>query len=553
MLTRLSVTNYALIRELQVDFEPGFNIITGETGAGKSILLDALGLIMGDRADLQLFRDSGNKCVVEGTFRLTNHDLDAFFKDNDIDFDEETILRREITPSGKSRAFINDTPVGLNIMKELGLNLIDIHSQHQNLDLASNHFQLKIIDSVADTSGLKGLYREKLLAYRKTVETLAQLRDMAEKSKSDLDYYQFQYTQLHDARLRENEQDELEMELKVLTHSEEIKNTLADVLQTLDNEQSSSINQLKEVSKKLSRISNYLPPAGHLPERIESCYLELKDILNETEALAEKIEYDPDRLAKVNERLGQIYDLEQKHHVSSVAELLALQNQFGEKMSEAEGYSGEIERLEKLEKVQMSELKTASGKLSGKRAGVFKQVQERTTSVLQQLGMPNARFSIRHTVTGNFSPSGNDLIEFLFSANKDIEPGEISRIASGGEMSRLMLAIKTLASGSKMLPTIIFDEIDSGISGETAFKMAAILKVLSASAQVINITHLPQIAGKGDSHYIVYKVENDEGTSTFMKKLSEGERVAEIAKMMAGDKVSESSLDTARELLRRSL
>jgi DNA repair protein RecN (Recombination protein N) len=551
MLTRLSVTNYALIRDLQVDFGPGFNIITGETGAGKSILLGALGLILGNRADLQVLKDNNEKCIIEGTFRIGNYAIDSFFTENDLDPEPDTILRREITNSGKSRAFINDTPVSLNILKELGNLLIDIHSQHQNLSLADNQFQLNIVDAIAITKEELSDYTQKLKQYKNTVALLANLKDTAEKAKADLGYFQFQFDQLNNANLRENEQIELEKELEILTHAEEIKSTLNDLSTVLDGNQISAISQIKDGVKRLLKIKAYYQSADTISTRLESCYLEMKDIVSEISTSSEKIEFDPGRIEKINESLSLIYNLQQKHHVSSVAELISLKNSFGEKIDEAEGFDEEILILEKLLAEQEEKLNTSARILSEKRKSIFGKMQENISTKLRLLAMPNAQFVIRHSFTTDYTAYGLDRIDFLFSANKDVEPGEISRIASGGEMSRLMLAIKSVVSGSKILPTIIFDEIDSGISGETAFRMAAILKDLSEKVQVINITHLPQIAGKGDTHYLVYKVENEEGTSTFMKKLTGQERIEEIARMVAGDQYSETSIDTAKELLNR--
>jgi DNA repair protein RecN (Recombination protein N) len=550
MLTKLTISNYALIHELSVEFQRGLNSVTGETGAGKSIILGALGLILGNRADLSVLKNHNEKCIVEGHFEIESYHLRDFFENNDLDYDDLTILRREITSSGKSRSFINDTPVTLKTMSEVALKLIDIHSQHQNLELANQKFQLDIIDTVAASGKVSGEYRELYDEYIYLKSKLSELRDKAEKESSDLDYFQFQFDQLNEAALQDTEQEELETELEKLTHAEEIKSSFADVISLIDNENFSVIRNLKESHKKLLNTGQYIDEALRLAERLESCLLEIKDILDESETLSEKAEYDPVRIEQVTDRLNMIYNLEQKHHVASVKELIELKNIFRERINQVTGYEEQINEFIKRSEENFSGLMRKADELSNLRKQYFRKIEDSVMSVLKQLGILKAKFIIEHKRLSGFSPTGNDSVEFLFSANPDIAPAEISKIASGGEMSRLMLAVKNLLRTSKALPTIIFDEIDSGVSGEIALKMGNILKEFSTSTQIINITHLPQIAARGDAHFKVYKFEKEGTTYTSVKLLSLAERVEELAKMVGGENLTETTLKTAEELLK---
>ncbi|MGM0621170.1 MAG: DNA repair protein RecN, partial [Bacteroidota bacterium] len=509
MLTKLTVNNYALITRLEIKFHAGLNSVTGETGAGKSIILGALGLILGNRADLSVLKNSEEKCIVEGAFNIGQYKLEAFFEKHDLDFDTVTILRREITPLGKSRAFINDTPVNLKIMRELGLQLIDIHSQHQNLELGNQKFQLNLVDTVAGSEKILGEYRKFYSEYVNLQKELKELTEKSEKAAADLDYFQFQFDQLEEAGLQQNEQEELEAELEKLTHSGEIKSAFVEVQQLLDGEQFSSIQNMKDAFKRLSAIRDYMGEATELAGRLESCQIELKDILDEAESLAAKIEHDPVRIEQVNERLNLIYSLEQKHHVTNVEELMGLKKSFEEKIAQVTGFEDEIKKLEKKLEETRELLQKKAAELSNIRKSSFRKIESSVLTDLKQLGMPKSKFTVRHETLPEFTASGIDSVAFHFSANSDVTPAEISRIASGGEMSRLMLAIKNLLRTSKALPTVIFDEIDSGVSGEIALKMGTILKAFSASTQIINITHLPQIAAKGDVHFVVYKYEQD--------------------------------------------
>jgi DNA repair protein RecN (Recombination protein N) len=549
MLSRLTITNYALIDELTVNYESGLNIITGETGAGKSIILGALSLILGARADAASLRDATRKCVVEGVFRVEELALEPFFEKNDLDYEPVTILRREILTTGKSRAFVNDTPVNLQQLRELTLRLIDIHSQHQNLELGNRKFQLQIVDTVARTGELLVKYRREFDLAEALSAKLAMLRETAIRAKADLDYHVFQHHQLQEARFEAGEQASLEDERNRLAHAEEIKTALGNVSGILDGDHFPVLQQIRDAIRWMDRIRNYVHEASAYHARLESAYLELQDLARETGYLAESTEFHPARLAEVNERLDLIYNLLQKHQLTTVEELIALRDDLALKIDEVNGYDEEIGHTEVLLASARQSLVSAAALLSEARINAFPAIEKQVSEVLMQLGMPHAVFKVIRQPSATYGVSGNDDIQFLFSASKNTLPDEISRIASGGEISRLMLAVKTLVSGSLMLPTIIFDEIDSGVSGEVALRMGTILKKLSAGMQVINITHLPQIAGKGDHHYKVYKLENETATITSIRKLTHNERIEELATMVGGDNPSETARKTARELM----
>jgi DNA repair protein RecN (Recombination protein N) len=551
MLTRLTIANYALIDELTVSFEPGLNIITGETGAGKSVILGALSLILGGRADYSQLRFPDRKCIVECSFSLDGPGWEEFFTANDLDYDPSTLVRREISASGKSRAFINDTPVNLQQLHDFSARVIDIHSQHHNLELGTRLFQLQLVDIVARNHHLSLQFREAFLEHLEIGQRLAEMKSKAVRSKSDLDYFQFQYNQLEEAHLQAGEQSELEEERNALTHAEEILGVLSQVSEFIQGEHLPVVPRLREAISRLERISSYLREASELAERLRSVEIELKDLAFESERLSEKSVYDPKRLAAVNERLDLIYTLEQKHQLTSVGELISLRDDLETRIREIGSYEEEIAQLSAQIDLAAEKLKHAAVILTGSRKKVFPHIETKVTGILKQLGMPHARFTLEHSLKNNFQPNGADDIQFLFSANRDTPPAEISRIASGGEISRVMLALKTLVSDSGMLATIIFDEIDSGISGETALKMAGILKELSHGIQVINITHLPQIAGKGDTHFKVAKEDDGSGTRISIRRLDIKERVEELARMLGGDDPSEAAVKTAREMLAR--
>ena len=550
MLTRLRIQNYALIRELDVDLRPGFSIITGETGAGKSILLGALSLILGQRADSSVLKDKSVKCVVEAVFRVDGLGLEELFLANDLDFDNFAIFRREINPAGKSRAFINDSPVMLKTMQDIGVHLIDIHSQNQNLELNTQAFQLMVVDICAGNQELLITYKVSYRDFRKLISDLAEAEVLAEKSKADLDYFQFQFDQLYKAALKENEQELLEKELEILTHAEEIKAGLSNVNELLNGENISALIQLKTSIGLIFKLKNFLPDADGLSQRMESLYVDLKDIADEAGSIGEKIEYDSERIGSINERLDLIYSLQQKHHLKSVEELIALRNSLEVKILAVSSNEEEILRLVQLKELKNAEVKELSSRLSVKRHSVIKDIESRVIRQLLQLGMPNSKFKVEILPLPSPGAHGMDTVSFLFTANKNGVLCEISKVASGGEMSRVMLAIKALISKSKALPTIIFDEIDAGVSGDIAERMGIILKEISSDMQVINITHLPQIAAKGDHHFLVYKQDSESETTTQLKLLSKSERIEELAKMLSGENITAAAILNAEELLK---
>jgi DNA repair protein RecN (Recombination protein N) len=550
MLTRLRIQNYALIRELDVDLSPGFSIITGETGAGKSILLGALSLILGQRADSSVLNDKSAKCVVEAVFRVDGLGLESLFESNDLDFDNWAIFRREINPAGKSRAFINDSPVMLKIMQDIGYRLIDIHSQNQNLEINEQSFQLMVVDICAGNQDILLSYKESFKAYRKIASELMEAQAVVEKLKADLDYYQFQFDQLHKAALAENEQEHLEKELELLTHAEEIKSGMTSVEELLNGENSSVLNQTKTVIGLITKMVNFLPEAAGISQRLESLYVDLKDIAGEAAMIGERVEYDPERIRIINERLDLIYSLQQKHHVKSVEELIDLRNSFEAKIVAVTSNEEELVRLSILKDQKKSEVADRADQLSVGRHAIAAEIESRVLRQLLLLGMPNSKFKVDITDLPAPGTNGRDQVCFLFTANKNGLLYDISRVASGGEMSRVMLAIKALISKSKALPTIIFDEIDAGVSGDIAERMGLILKEISVDMQVINITHLPQIAAKGDYHFLVYKQDSAKETTTRLKRLSRPERIEELAKMLSGENITAAAILNAEELLK---
>ena len=553
MLIKLFVQNYALIRELDVEFENGLTIITGETGAGKSILLGALSLILGTRADSSVLLDKNEKCIVEGTFRIEEYELNEFFISYNIDYEPVSTLRREINPAGKSRAFINDTPVTVNILKELGDRLIDIHSQHQTLMLNDNSFQLNLIDSFSGTAGIKNEYRESYSNYRKLKKEYTSIKEKADKNKADLEYYQFQYNQLDEAKLKSGEQTELEAEQELLGHTEEIKLALGSSSNLFLAEGISILSMLREVKSYLGRIITFLPESESLLSRTESALIELDDLAAEVEKLTVSIEADPQRLAIVNNRLDNIYTLIQKHRVTDLAELIKKKDEIKELIGSIVSSDERIIELETLLDKEASRLKTVSEEISNKRKSVLSDIELRITELLKQLGIPNAKFRITLTHLPEFTTTGIDQADFLFSANKQIAPENLAKIASGGELSRVMLSLKSLLTKNNNLPTIIFDEIDAGVSGEVADKVGQILSGMGKYMQVINISHLPQVASRGTRHYHVYKDDTDNSTFTRVKLLSPEERILEVARLLSGSEVTETAMKNARELLKAGI
>lgn len=549
MLQSLSIKNYALIRDLDIDFSKGLTTITGETGAGKSILLGALSLILGQRADTSYIQDGYDKCIVEGYFNIRAYHLNQFFETHDLDYAENTIIRREILQSGKSRAFINDTPVNVAVLKQLGESLVDIHSQHQNLLLGDNTFQLEVVDAFAGNEERLEQYLEKYRAFRAKSHELEALKANSEKAQNDLDYYKFQYEQLEAAKLDAEEQKELEEELKTLSHTEEIKQQLGHVNFLFNREEGSLLDELKSARDALSSIMEFYAPANELYERINSAYIELQDLANETDILNESLEYDPGRIEFIRERLDAIYSLEQKHQVDTVADLINIRDELEQKIAAIDGSDFKISAIEK----ELIEIKAALEKLANelheKRKEVLPDFENSIIALLESMGMKNAGFSVQVSQDGEFNSFGKDQLEFLFAANKNTNLQKLAKIASGGELSRVMLSLKSILAQSSNLPTIIFDEIDTGTSGEIAHKMGNIMKSMSETMQVITITHLPQIASKGDEHLLVYKKEEGKKPHTRIRQLEGEERLVEVAKMLSGESLTDAALENAKSLL----
>jgi DNA repair protein RecN (Recombination protein N) len=550
MLVKLTVHNYALIRELDLTLENGLTIITGETGAGKSILLGALSLILGSRADSSVLLDKNEKCVVEGTFRIEEYDLEDFFAANDLDYESPAILRREINPAGKSRAFINDTPVTINLMKELGDRLIDIHSQHQVLMLNDNAFQLNIVDSFAGTGSLRNDYSNAFKKFKKLQKEYNDLKEKSDRNKADLEYYQFHLSQLEEAKLVKGEQDELEKEQKLLEHAEEIKQSLSNISQLFSRDETSILAMLREVKAVAGKIGMYLPDEQNITERISSSYIELDDLAKVIENLEQDTEADPERLAKINGRLDHIYSLIQKHRLKNLDELILKKEEITNIIKSIITSDDRLSELESALKTSTEKLTSLSEEISEKRKSTLPDIELKITESLKQLGMPNGRFRISLSRSKDFTSSGIDSADFLFSANKQTDPENIAKIASGGELSRVMLSLKSMMTKNRNLPTIIFDEIDSGVSGEVADKVGQILSGMGKYMQVVNITHLPQVASRGTRHYHVYKEDTGDSTITRIKLLSPNERIQEVAKLLSGSEITETAIRNAKELLK---
>ena len=549
MIKSLSIKNYALIDELEIDFSKGFSIITGETGAGKSILMGALALITGQRADTGALKNPEKKCVVEGNFLLAGYGLETFFKENELDYAHESILRREISPSGKSRAFVNDTPVNLNILKELSLNLIDIHSQHQNLNLNQSEFQLKVVDSYARNTDLLIEYQKYYLDYKNLKKELESLTNQAAQSNSDFDYLSFRFDELEKAKLLDGEQEELEKEANTLNNTEEIQRNLAIIHNLLNEDEFSILAKLKEAQQAANRIKNVYNKIETIEERLNSSFIELKDIAEEVELTLSNIEFNPERIEYVNSRLDLIYSLQRKHNVTNIEKLLEIKEQLDSQLQNIVSFDERIEKLKTRLKDTEDKVSDIAKKLNQNRKKVLVDIEKYVSEQLQHLGMPDATFKISIEELPEFSFSGKDKISFLFSANANIAVQNIGKVASGGEISRLMLSIKSLLSKSISLPTIIFDEIDTGVSGEIADRMASIMKKMSENMQVISITHLPQVAAKGDSHYLVYKEKINQTDTTNIRKIEGEQRISELAKMLSGENITKEAVENARVLL----
>lgn len=551
MLKSLYIKNYALIDTLDIHFEKGFSVITGETGAGKSIILGAIGLLLGQRADCKSIKGENGKCIIEALFDLSAYHLEDFFERNNLEFDgTECIIRREVTTSGKSRAFINDTPASVAQLKELGEMLIDIHSQHQNLMLSKENFQLNVIDILAGNKDELETYKTLYQTYKQHSKALEQAQQEAEKARGEEDYLQFQLEQLEKADMKANEQEELEQEAETLAHAEEIKQALYQTDDLLNNDQNGIISAVKEGAQLLSHISRVYQPAEELAERMESCYIELKDLAGSINSETEQVEFDPERLNFVNERLNTIYSLQQKHHVDTVEDLLAIQDSFREKLSMISHSEEYIEELKEAKAEAYKQLKLQASHLTERRIKAAKDAEAQMKEKLIPLGIPNVQFKVELNQRDEPDETGMDRINFLFSANKNGSLQPIAQVASGGEIARVMLSLKAMISGAVKLPTIIFDEIDTGVSGNIAEKMAYIMQDMGAhNRQVISITHLPQIAARGANHYKVYKEDNEKGTTSHIIRLDDQQRIEEIAHMLSGATLTDAAINNAKELL----
>lgn len=554
MIRHLHIENYALIEHLDMDFHTGFSVITGETGAGKSIIIGAIGLLLGQRADSRSIKADAKRCVVEAIFDLSQDSLKDFFQENDLDFDDtECIIRRELTSTGKSRAFINDTPASLAQLKELGEQLLDVHSQHKNLLLGKEDFQLNVLDIVANHQETLEAYKKEYQAYRRFSQQLEEALEEAKASKEDEDYLRFQVNQLADANLTDGEQEELEEESETLEHAEDIKSALytaANHLQS-SNDGTDALGLLKQCLSEIQSISSVYSSAEEWAERLDSCYIELKDLADELENQAEDVEYNPQRLEQVNERLDTIYTLQKKHCVESVEALLTLQAEMEEKLLRITNFDEFIEQLREQVAAQKEKVLALAKKLSQSRMSTAKRVEKEMEERLLPLGMPNVQFKCYvQAIPSELSTTGYDQVQFLFNANKSGAPKPVSQIASGGEIARVMLSLKALIAGAVKLPTIIFDEIDTGVSGSIAEKMARMMQEMGERGrQVISITHLPQIAALGAHHYKVYKEDTDDATLTHIIPLNKEQRIEEIACMLSGEQLTLAALDNAKTLL----
>jgi DNA repair protein RecN (Recombination protein N) len=551
MLKQLYIKNFTLIDELNIQMHPGFSVITGETGAGKSIILGAIGLLLGNRADSKSIKAGRDRCVIEAHFDLSKYDMQQFFTDNDIDEDlSDTIIRRELTAAGKSRAFINDTPVSLTKMRELGEQLVDIHSQHQNLLLQKEDFQLNVVDIIAQDEKQRKNYEAAYNQYKQANQKLNALKAEIEKNRENEDFLRFQFKELDEAQLQNGEQEELEQEYEMLSHSEDIKTALYQADNHLSGDDGNIIERLKQTSEQLANIKDVYPEVTELLERIDSCYIELKDIAQEVNGLTDHVEFDPARLETINERLDKLNSLQQKFHVRDLGELIETYHQLKEQLSHIDHSDEDVEALEQEVTQLLEKAQKQAKELTAIRTKAAKKVEEEMKQRLIPLGIPNVRFSISLTEKP-LSHDGGDKVSFLFSANKSTPLQPVTQVASGGEIARVMLSLKAMISGAVKLPTIIFDEIDTGVSGKIAEKMAQIMVEMgNHERQVLSITHLPQIAAMGSHHYKVSKEETDNGTISRMTELSQQERVQEIAQMLSGSDVSEAALANAKELLR---
>lgn len=551
MLKQLYIKNFTLIDELNISLYPGFSVITGETGAGKSIILGAIGLLLGNRADSKAIKAGRDRCVIEAHFDLSRYGMQKFFDDNDIDYDaDDTIIRRELTAAGKSRAFINDTPVPLTRMRELGEQLVDIHSQHQNLLLQKEDFQLNVVDIIAQDADQLKVYQKEYYAYRKAKELLEELKAEIAKNRENEEFMRFQHKELDDANLQEGELEQLEQEAETLSHSEDIKTALYEADSALSGENDSILDKLKNATHHLENICDVYPSMADVAGRMQSSYIELKDIAQEISSSVDHVEFDPNRLDAINTRLDKLYTLQQKFHVETVTELIATRDRIAEQLSHIDNGDEDIEEKEKEVAALLVKAEKQAALLTSIRQKSAKAIEKEMKGRLIPLGIPNVRFEIAFAEKP-LSGNGADKVSFLFSANKSTLLQPVSQVASGGEIARVMLSLKAMISGAVKLPTIIFDEIDTGVSGKIAEKMADIMEEMGLqNRQVLSITHLPQIAAKGSHHYKVLKEETENGTISHMKELNNQERIEEIAQMLSGSDITQAALANAKELLR---
>ena len=552
MLRQLYIKNFTLIDELDMEFCSGFSVITGETGAGKSIILGAIGLLLGQRADTKTVKMGCDKCVIEAHFDLSRYAMEPFFEENEIEYDaEDTIIRRELTSAGKSRAFINDTPVALSVLKELGEQLVDVHSQHQNLLLNKQDFQLEVVDVIADDAKQLADYQQVFSRYQTLRKDVEHLREEISRGQQNVEFLQFQFDELHSAQLVDGEQEELERRSETMTHAEDIKQALYDAETAFSGDANDLLGTLKKAISSLHGIEHVFPSVSELASRMESCYIELKDIDGDVSSLLEDVDFDPVELESVNNRLDRIYSLQKKYHVDSVAELLAMHDDLERQLSTIENSDETLADMERQLSEILEEVKTKACELTEKRQKAASVIEQQMRERLVPLGMPHVRFEV---VREQDEPSrnGQDKVSFLFSANTSTPLQPVAQVASGGEIARVMLSLKAMISGAVKLPTIIFDEIDTGVSGKIAEQMARMMAEMGhADRQVISITHLPQIAAQGTTHYKVYKEETAHGTSTSMLMLHDEERIREIAQMLSGSDVTSAAIQNAKELLKR--
>jgi DNA repair protein RecN (Recombination protein N) len=549
MLSHLYIENYALIEKLEIDFTSGFSVITGETGAGKSIIIGAISLILGQRADVSILFNKTKKCVIEGSFDISQLELKEFFINNELDEDNPCILRREILTNGKSRAFINDTPVNLGQLKEIGEKLVDIHSQHNTLTLNNSDFQMSVTDTIAGNQELLKKYNIEFIKHQKLKQELIQLKEKEKEANTQKDYLQFIFDELEKANFQTDEQEKVTIELELQNNAEEIKTGLFKSISILSQSEINAISLLNEVGNQFNKLKEYHPKIKEINIRMQSCIIELKDIVTETEAIEESIHFDNEKIDFLTQRLDLIYRIEKKHSVNTIFELLEIKDRISKELLQISSYEEKIVSLEKEVNQQHKIIADIADSISNQRENIIPGIENKVKVILNELGMSTAELKINLTKNQQLTIKGCNTIEFLFNANKGGELRELSKVISGGELSRLMLAIKSIISKQKILPTVIFDEIDNGVSGDIAAKVGTIMRKMASNRQLIAITHLPQIAAKAEDHYFVSKKSNDEFTSSIIKKLSKDEKIEEIAKMLSNEKVTASALENARQLM----